>query len=69
MKWSRMLASLKRHINAFEQGQDLDEETGLYHIAHAAWNALALVSYYKYYPELDDRIHKIEFLKKEENGK
>lgn len=73
MNWSKCLASLKRHINAFERGEDFDYDpnckdcqegtcvnhTGLYHMAHAAWNCLALVSYYKYFPQGDDRIHTI----------
>jgi len=71
MKWSRMIGSLKRHIAAFEQGKDYDfdpecegckkgnckNHSGLLHMAHAAWNALGLVSYYKIYPEGDDRPH------------
>lgn len=57
MPWSSMVASMKRHIAAFENGEDFDPESGLYHLAHAAWNALALVSYYKYFPQGDDRIH------------
>lgn len=57
MSWHKVLASLKRHIAAFELGEDFDEETGCYHIAHAAWNALALVSYYKIAPQFDDRRH------------
>ena len=59
MAWSKMLASMKRHINAFERGEDFDPETGLYHMAHAAWNAMGLVSYYKYHPRLDDRFQKL----------
>lgn len=55
MKWSSVLASLKRHVAAFEQGKDLDDETLLPHMAHAAWNALALVSYMKIAPQYDDR--------------
>lgn len=57
MKWSAMLASLKRHIAAFEKGEDFDAESGLPHMAHAGWNALGLVSYMKYRPEFDDRQH------------
>jgi hypothetical protein len=57
MDWSKIVASLKRHIAAFEQGEDLDVETGCFHMAHAAWNALALVSYYKVAPQHDDRQH------------
>lgn len=57
MDWSKITASLKRHIAKFEAGEDFDEETGLYHMAHAAWNAMALVSYYKLHPNKDDRRH------------
>lgn len=57
MSWSSVLASLKRHIAAFEKGEDFDKESGNYHMAHAAWNALALVSYYKLAPTMDDRQH------------
>lgn len=59
MAWSKCLASLKRHIAAFEKGEDIDKESGNYHMAHAAWNAMALVSYYKHFPQGDDRLHTI----------
>lgn len=64
MAWSKMLASLKRHIAKFEKGEDYDEESGLLHMSHAAWNALGLVSYYKYHPEHDDRLQMYKFKKK-----
>ncbi len=57
MEWSKVLASLKRHLNAVEKGEDFDEETELYHIAHVAWNAITLLEYYKIYPQGDDRNH------------
>jgi len=71
MEWSKMLASLKRHIAAFEKGEDYDfdpnckecqegtckNHTNLLHMAHAAWNCLGIISYYKYYPQGDDRLH------------
>ena len=71
MKWSKCVASMKRHIAAFERGEDFDfdpncetcktgtctNHTGIYHMAHAAWNALAIVSYYKLAPQFDDRKH------------
>jgi uncharacterized HAD superfamily protein len=56
MKWSKMVASLKRHLSEFEKGVDYDSETNCLHAAHIAWNAMALVSYYKYHPESDDRM-------------
>jgi len=64
MKWSKVVASLKRHLNSFEQGVDYDDETHLLHAAHIAWNAMALVSYYKHYPQGDDRRHNYLHTKK-----
>ena len=65
MKWSRVIASLKRHLNAIERGEDYDgipgEEkdghSGMLHAAHVAWNAITLLEYYKIYPQGDDRQH------------
>ena len=57
MKWSRVLGSLKRHLNYIENGEDFDTESNLYHVAHVAWNAITLLEYYKIYPQGDDRPH------------
>lgn len=58
MSWESVLASLERHKEAFKLGEDVDPETGCLHMAHVAWNALALVSYYNIYPQGDDRNHR-----------
>lgn len=58
MLWSNVTASLKRHLAAFEQGEDYDKETGLLHTAHIMCNAAFLTEYYKIYPQGDDRPHK-----------
>jgi len=57
MKWSKVIASLKRHTAAFERGEDFDKETGLLHTAHIMCNAAFLTEYYKIYPQGDDRPH------------
>lgn len=62
MKWSRVIGSLKRHLNAIERGEDFDDESKLYHAAHVAWNAITLLEYYKIYPQGDDR-HQLPSLK------
>ncbi len=57
MRWGRLLGSLLRHAFAHARGEDRDPETGELHMAHVAWNALALTSYMQR-PELagfDDR--------------
>jgi 5'(3')-deoxyribonucleotidase len=57
MAWSRVIGSLKRHLNELENCRDYDEESGLLHAAHVAWNAITLLEYYKIYPQGDDRPH------------
>lgn len=57
MSWSSVLASLKRHLTAFENGEDFDPETGRLHMAHLACNAHFLTAYYKLFPQGDDRRH------------
>jgi 5'(3')-deoxyribonucleotidase len=57
MSWSSVNASLERHLQAWKSGEDVDEETQCLHMAQVAWNALALVSYKKIYPQGDDRNH------------
>ena len=41
--YNRYKAAMFRHIEAFESGEFLDNESGLPHLAHAAWNALAML--------------------------
>lgn len=53
--WSLSYAALQRHITAFWQGQDIDEETGSPHTIAAAWHALALTWFMTNKPEYDDR--------------
>lgn len=57
MKWSTIIASLKRHLAAIEAGEDFDEESGELHAAHLACNAHFLSAYYKIFPQGDDRDH------------
>lgn len=59
LSWQSVIACAKRHIAKFEKGEDFDDETGCHHMAHAAWNCLAIVSYMKYCPEFDDRLHHV----------
>lgn len=66
MKWSKVTASLKRHIASFEAGEDFDKEDGLLHMAHAMCNTAFLVEYYKTYPQGDDRPH--QYLKRAKIG-
>lgn len=57
MKWSKVLASLERHLAAIKRGEDIDPESGELHSAHVMCNAAFLTEYYKIYPKGDDRPH------------
>jgi hypothetical protein len=60
LPWSEVAESAIRHLKKFAQeGEDLDHETGLSHLAHAACNLAFLLWYQKNRPNLDDR-HKEE---------
>ena len=54
-QWSRPLAAAMRHLTAFNDGEDLDPESGLSHLAHAACCLMFLLEFEKTHPELDDR--------------
>ena len=45
MPWSQCLGPLMRHLFKWMAGERLDPETGLSHMTHVAWNAIALVTY------------------------
>jgi Domain of unknown function (DUF5664) len=53
--WGLSFAALQRHAWAFWRGEYLDPESGLPHLAHAAWHCLTLMTFQKQHPELDDR--------------
>lgn len=55
LSWTSVLASLKRHIQAIELGEDRDPESGRLHIAHAACNVHFLNAFYHTFPQGDDR--------------
>jgi hypothetical protein len=57
MAWSKIIASLERHLQAIKRGEDYDKESGMLHAAHVMCNAAFLTEYYKIYPEGDDRPH------------
>jgi hypothetical protein len=38
--------ALMRHLLKHNQGKEIDEETGRSHLAHVAWNALAILELY-----------------------
>lgn len=47
--------SMERHMTAWMQGEDIDPESGLPHLAHAACNAMMILELSKIAPAYDDR--------------
>lgn len=55
MEWGRVYAALQRHLNAFWAGEDIDPESGLPHLDHAACCIHFLSHYQKLEVGEDDR--------------
>lgn len=53
--WGLSFASCQRHLWAFWQGEELDPESGLPHLAHAAWHCITLMQFCESHRDLDDR--------------
>ena len=45
MDWSRVYAALQRHLTAWWNGEDRDEESGYSHLWHVGCCAVFLISY------------------------
>lgn len=70
MPWSKVEASLRRHLQAYAAGEDYDYDkecegcqegtctnhSGIFHMAAVVWNATVLLDYYKSNPRFDDRL-------------
>lgn len=57
--WRRDAGAILRHVFAWLDGEDLDPESGLSHLAHAGCGVLFLLEYLKTHPELDNRREEI----------
>lgn len=55
LRYSDTMASLLRHLYAFQRGEDLDPETELPHLGHAMCQLLFLTTYYLTGTGYDDR--------------
>lgn len=43
--WMRIFAAIQRHLWAWRAGEDVDPESNINHLAHAAWGCFALLAY------------------------
>lgn len=53
--WSLSFAALQRHAWQFWNGEDLDSETGMPHMASVVFHAFALLYFMEKHREFDDR--------------
>ena len=53
--WIRTYSSVQRHLNAWHGGEDIDPESGMSHLAHAATQIMILMTHAIEHPEVDDR--------------
>ncbi len=53
--WSRNISAALRHLLAFNDGIDIDVESGLPHVDHAFCCLMFLCEYYRTHKHLDDR--------------
>lgn len=58
--WSANYDALQRHLSAFWRGEDIDTESGLPHVLHAAWHCATLFTFASdpAYAKYDDRLFK-----------
>lgn len=66
MNWCRVFGAIMRHSWAWFRGETLDPESGLHHMAHAAFGCLALVEYHYTKAGKDDRCEAEEVPTKQE---
>jgi hypothetical protein len=52
---SRLLSATMRHVNSYINGEDLDPESGINHLAHASCNLMMLLEYINLGLGKDDR--------------
>jgi hypothetical protein len=59
LPWTKWFAAIMRHVMDWLKGENLDPESGIHHMAHAAWNCLALTEYYLRKTGQDDRPYSV----------
>ncbi len=47
LSWGRLFAAIQRHLWSWWKGENIDEESGLPYLAHAACSILMLIEYDK----------------------
>lgn len=57
LKWKKdVFGCILRHVWKWFRGEKYDDESGLHHLAHAAWNCMTLMEYERNNIGTDDRV-------------
>jgi hypothetical protein len=56
MQWKKIIGPLLRHVWKWVRGETLDDESGLHHLAHAAWQCFCLMEYERNKIGIDNRV-------------
>ncbi len=56
MPWKKVIGPMLRHIWKWLRGEKYDDESGLHHLAHAAWQCIALMEYERNKIGRDNRV-------------
>ncbi len=67
-RWGRLTAALLRHLTAWMKGEDIDKESGLHHLNHAACNIAFLIAHVRRGIGVDDRFCVPEETSEENNN-
>lgn len=60
MDWTRLIAAADRHMSAFNDGEDCDDESKLNHLYHAGACVMMLIEFYEKELGNDNRYKKDE---------
>lgn len=55
IKWGRIFAAIMRHLWKWWGGEENDKDSGICHLAHAAWGCLTLLQYVQTHKDYDTR--------------
>jgi len=71
LRWKKhVFGCIIRHVWKWFRGERFDDESGLHHLAHAAWNCMALMEYERNGIGIDDRVpYVLDLMDEEERNK
>ena len=71
LRWKKdVLGCIFRHVWKWVRGERWDDESGLHHLAHAAWNCMALMEYERCGVGIDDRVpYVLDMMDEEERNR